>query len=219
MANSHEVDPEDLLTLWFHHQHLLGAEQAEALDVDALLGRGEFAHKGKTRLSIISTRFLGGQATIDFWIAQLLLPASRWLGKRPKGELHAVFLFDEADQYLPAQRQPATKAPMENLLKRARSAGVGLLLASQSPGDFDYRCRDTISTWLVGKDKETTALNKLKPMFAGSPIDVASKLPVQATGQFHLLHEKEICGLRSPPSLITTEQLPDERILELARAR
>ena len=46
-------------------------------------------------------------------------------------------MFDEADLYLPAQSKPATKAPMEGLLKRARAAGIGLMLATQSPGDLD----------------------------------------------------------------------------------
>ena len=69
-------------------------------------------------------------------------------------------LFDEADLYLPAQRQPPTKGPMEDLLKRARATGVGLLLATQSPGDFDYKCRDNIRAWFVGRVKEETALGR-----------------------------------------------------------
>ncbi len=206
---------EVLLTFQIQQRHLLEGN-GEALDIDSLLGVGKFAVPGKTRLSVISTRFLG-DATVDFWVAQLLLNLSRWIGKRPSGELQAVFLFDEADQYLPATRQPATKAPMENLLRRARSAGVGLFLATQSPGDFDYKCRDTIRTWLVGRVKEAVALNKLKPMFSESKIDVAAKLPTQGTGQFYLMREKEVCGLQTQPSFLTTEQLPEDRILELAR--
>ncbi len=204
----------DLLTLWLHHQHLLDGG-TESLDIDALLGRGGVA--GKTRLSVISTRFLRDQATTDFWVAQLLVALGRWTGKNPSARLQAVFLFDEADQYLPALRQPATKAPMENLLKRARAAGVGLLLASQSPGDFDYKCRDNVRAWLVGRIKEPTALAKLKPMFAESKLDVAAKLPGQDTGEFYLVRGREVGALRTSPSLIATEQLPEGRILELAR--
>jgi len=66
----------------------------------------------------------------------------------PGGALQAVFLFDEADVYLPAPGS-SHEGPMESLLKRARSAGVGLFLATQSPGDLDYRCRDQVLTWLV----------------------------------------------------------------------
>jgi hypothetical protein len=208
---------EELLTLWLQHKNLLAGE-GEPLALDALLGRDGHAPPGKTRLSVISTRFLGDAATVDFWVAQLLVAVGRWIGKRPSGELQAVLLFDEADQYLPALRQPATKAPMENLLKRARSAGVGLMLATQSPGDFDYKCRDTIRTWLVGRVKEQTALNKLKPMLSERKADVAAKLPTLGTGRFYLMREREVGALQAQPSLMATEQLPEERILELARA-
>lgn len=208
---------DELLTLWLQHKHLLSGT-SEKLEIDLLLGRDGSLAPDKTRLSIISTRFLTDGATTDFWVAQLLLSLSRWIGKHPSGQLQAVFLFDEADQYLPALRQPATKAPMENLLKRARSAGIGLMLATQSPGDFDYKCRDTIRTWLVGKVKEKTALNKLKPMFAESKLDVAAKLPTQGTGQFYLMRDKDVFGMQSHPSIVFTEQLSEERILELAQA-
>jgi hypothetical protein len=206
---------EELLALQINHRRLLEGER-EQLDVDTLLGRGS-APPGRTRLSVISTRFLGDAATAEFWVAQLLAALNRWAGKSPSGTLQAIVLFDEADLYLPAVRQPATKAPMENLLRRARSAGLGVLLATQSPGDFDYRCRDNIKSWLVGQVKEETALRKLRPMFSDVKVDPSARLPAQGTGQFHLLHGKEVIALRSHPSLIRTEQLPEERILELAR--
>ena len=97
-----------------------------------------------------------------------------------------MVLFDEADLYLPAVRQPATKEPMEHLLKRARSAGLGLLLATQSPGDFDYKCRDNIRAWLVGQVKEANSIAKMKPMLSDCRIDVASRLPSQEPGEFFL---------------------------------
>jgi hypothetical protein len=55
-------------------------------------------------------------------------------------------------------------------------------------------------------------------MLAESKIDAAAKLPNQGTGQFYLLREKEVCSLRTQPSLVATEQLPEEKILALARA-
>ncbi|HEX8697355.1 MAG TPA: helicase HerA-like domain-containing protein, partial [Myxococcaceae bacterium] len=144
---------DDLDRLRIDAKQLLG-EGAEKLDVDLLLGRGAYAQPGKTRLSIISTRFLGETHSVLFWVSQLLIEVSRWLNRNPSNALQAVLLFDEADMYLPATRQPATKQPMENLLKRARSGGLGMLLVTQSPGDFDYKCRDTIRSWFVGRVKE-----------------------------------------------------------------
>ena len=78
--------------------------------------------------------------------------------KSPASSLQGIVLFDEADLYLPALSKPPTKEPMENLLKRARSAGLGLLLATQSPGDFDYKCKENLHAWFVGLVKEKTAL-------------------------------------------------------------
>ncbi len=93
------------------------------------------------------------------------------------------------------------------------------MLATQSPGDFDYKCRENIRAWLVGRVKEQPALAKLKPMFSDSKMDVTAKLPAQQTGEFYLMREKEIIALKSARSLIETKQVPETRILELARLK
>jgi hypothetical protein len=208
---------EDLLTLAHQRRRLL--EGGNPLDVDLLLGRGAYAVPGKTRLTIINTQFLGDPTTTEFWVAQFLLSVDRWRAKNPApdGVLQAVFLFDEADQYLPAIGKPATKGPMESLLKRGRSAGLGIFLATQSPGDFDYRCRDQITTWLVGKVKEPRALEKLKPVFEAVRSDALVKLPGQEIGQFFLVREAEIAPVRVDRNLIRTTQLSEDRILTVAR--
>jgi DNA helicase HerA-like ATPase len=74
---------------------------------------------------------------------------------------------------------------MEDLLKRARSAGVGVFLATQSPGDFDYKCKENVRTWLIGRVKEPRAIEKLKPMLAAAKGDVTDKLAGRATGEFY----------------------------------
>jgi hypothetical protein len=207
---------ERLLTLQLNNKQLLSSD--EQLDVDALLGTGPHARPGRVRLSVISTRFLGDPARVDFWVSQLLVAVSRWCAKTPQAHLQAVFLFDEADVYLPAgTRQPATKAPMEDLLRRARSAGVGVFLATQSPGDFDYKCKENLRTWLIGRVKEPRAIEKLKPMLAAASANVIDKLPGQATGQFYLVRESSVTAVRSDESFLRTEQLAEDQIAELAR--
>jgi DNA helicase HerA-like ATPase len=127
-------------------------------------------------------------------------------------------MFDEADLYLPAVRQPASKEPMENLLRRARSAGLGLLLASQSPGDFDYRCRDNIRTWFVGQVKEPNSLAKMRPMLRDCRVDIASKLPGQTAGEFHLIRDGQVVGIRAERSAVDPRQVPEDEIIGLAAA-
>jgi hypothetical protein len=210
---------EDLLALSLQRQGLLEGK-GESLGIDALLGRAQHARPGKTRVAVINTQFLGGMDAADFWLAQFLIAVGRWAARNPSsdGGLQAVLLFDEADQYLPATRQPATKGPMEHLLRRARSAGLGLFLATQSPGDLDYKCRDQVRLWLLGRVKEAVAIAKLKPMLEAGKVDAASKLPSQTVGQFYLVREREVAPVQTERSLIATAQLPEERILEIARA-
>lgn len=207
---------EGLLTLALQHRRLF--ELGEPLDVDALLGRGVHAVPGRTHLIVVNTQFLGD--AVDFWLAQFLASVDRWRAKNPSpdGRLQAAFFFDEADKYLPATGPvPATKAPIENLLRRARSAGIGLFLASQNPGDFDYRCRDQILTWLVGKVTQGTAIAKLKPLFDAARIDASDKLAGQSAGQFYLLKESVGQAIRVDRNLIPTLQLPEDKTLSLAR--
>jgi len=207
-----------LLTLELNNKQLLTGD--ERLDVDALVGTGPHARPGRVRLSVVSTRFLGNAARVDFWVAQLLAAVSRWCAKSPQARLQAVFLFDEADVYLPAgTKQPATKAPMEDLLKRARSAGVGVFLATQSPGDFDYKCKENVRTWLIGRVKEPRAIEKLKPMLAAAKGSVTDKLAGQATGEFYLVRESSVTAVRSDESFMRTEQLPENEIAKLAQQR
>jgi hypothetical protein len=208
---------QDLETLRLSSGSLLAAD-AEHLEIGELLGRGS-QKNGRTRLSILSTKFLGDRASVLFWVARFLGELNRWASRNPAPTLQAVVFFDEADLYLPASGKPATKEPMENLLKRSRSAGLGILLATQSPGDLDYRCRDTIRSWFVGRVKEPTALQKMKPMLSQARVDPTQKIASQAPGQFHWLCEGDVTAFEATRNLIPAQQRSEEEILALASPR
>jgi energy-coupling factor transporter ATP-binding protein EcfA2 len=209
---------QDLETLKLSATDLL-SPTGEKLDVDLLLGLGAHARPGKTRLSVISTKFLGDNARILFWVSQLLLSLTRWVARAPSPRLQAVILFDEADVYLPAQSQPATKAPMENLLRRARSGGLGLFLATQSPGDLDYKCRDNIRSWFVGRVTQSVAIDKMKPLLSDARVNIAARIPTQRVGEFHLLQDGKPTGFKGNQSFLRADQVPEHEILALAARR
>jgi hypothetical protein len=207
---------ENLETLRLRYEHVLRAE-GDALSPEFLFGMGDGKTR-KTRLSIISTKFLGDNAAIDFWVARLLGELGRWASRRPADSLQAVVFLDEADIYLPAQSKPATKDPMLDLLKRARSAGIGVFLATQSPGDLDYRCRDNIRTWFVGRVAEKTAIEKMKPLLSECRVNVAGKLANAKIGEFFKLENGEATELKATPSVMKTSQLAEDDILDAARS-
>jgi GTPase SAR1 family protein len=201
-----------------HRNSALFDGGGESLRMEALLGIGPYARTGRTRLSVIYTGFLGDNENILFWVSQFLAEALRFCQRNPNDELQAVVMLDEADLYIPANAKPATAEPLQSLLKRARSAGLGLMLATQSPGDLDYKSRDQITSWFIGRVREDTALRKLKAAFQSeSGLDPAAVLPGQTVGEFHLVQEGLVRALKAQRSLINAEQVPFDRIEQLAR--
>ncbi|AGK56242.1 Sigma 54 interacting domain-containing protein [Hyphomicrobium denitrificans 1NES1] len=189
----------------------------ESLRMESLLGLGRYQRPNRTRLSVIYTGFLGDNENILFWVSQFLSEALRFCQRNPNDELQAVVMFDEADLYIPANSKPATAEPLQSLLKRARSAGLGMMLATQSPGDLDYKSRDQITSWFIGRVREDTALRKLKAAFQSeSGLDSATALPGQTVGEFHLVQEGLVRPMKAQRSLIAAEQVPFDRIEQLA---
>ncbi len=200
-----------------HRNAALFEGGGESLSMEALLGIGPYARSGRTRLSVIYTGFLGDNENILFWVAQFLSEALRFCQRNPNDELQAVVMFDEADLYIPANAKPATAEPLQSLLKRARSAGLGIMLATQSPGDLDYKSRDQVTSWFIGRVREDTALRKLRAAFQSeSGLDPARVLPNQTVGEFHLVQEGHVRAIKAQRSLITAEQVPFDRIEQLA---
>ncbi len=204
-----------LETLRIRHEPLLRG--GEVLNAELLFGMGPFATPGKAALSIVSTKFLPDAGVVDFWVSRLLIELTRWSSRHPSSQLQAIVMLDEADIYLPAQTKPATKQPMQDLLKRARSAGVGVFLATQSPGDLDYRCRDNIGTWFVGKVSEKTALDKMKPLLSDYRSNPVGKLAGAHTGEFFVLSEGSVAELKAERSLMNTAQLGEDEIIAASR--
>lgn len=194
---------------------LLGGD-GEVLDIERFLRPRP---DGRVPLTIISTKFLSSESDVQFWVAQLLVHLNRWLDKHPSSALQGVIMLDEADLYLPATRTPVSKKPVEDLLRRARSKGLGVFLATQSPGDLDYKCRDNIVTWLVGLVAQETALKKLEPMFRDTHLDL-NRLASQKVGEFHLIKEGNVRSVKTRMNAVPLpSQVPDEEILRLAREK
>lgn len=186
---------------------------AEPLSYETLLGHRV---EGKVPLAIISTKFLGEIERIQSWVAHLLACLSRQLTRSPSAQLQAVLMLDEADLFMPAgAAKPPSKEPLQDLLKRGRSAGLGVMLASQSPGDFDYRSREQINTWFLGKISDQRSIDKMKPLFEQRPA-VGSKVGNLEAGRFVMLQDGGATDLERAPSLLRTEQLTEPEILPLA---
>jgi hypothetical protein len=94
-----------------------------------------------------------------------------------------------------------------------------MLLATQSPGDFDYKCRDNIRTWFLGRIKEETSIRKMRPMLNEVRGDLASLLPGQGPGEFQVVRDGQAVRIHARRNLLPPDQLSEEEILTLARRK
>jgi hypothetical protein len=83
--------------------------------------------------------------------------------------LRAILYFDEVFGFFPPYPyNPPTKDPLLRMLKQARAFGLGLVLATQNPGDLDYKGLSNAGTWFIGKlqteNDKKKVLNGLESM-------------------------------------------------------
>jgi hypothetical protein len=111
-----------------------------------------------------------------------------------------------------------TKQPMMDLFKRGRSAGLGMMLATQNPGDLDYACRDEVLNWAIGKISSDTAVNKLKPVY-GEQSQLAKGFSKQKQGQFVVAQNGRAQQFKGHLSLVVPEQLDEAELIQAARGQ
>lgn len=119
----------------------------EPLDVARLL----YGADGRPRVSIISVAHLDDAQRM--MAVSLVLEAIVQWSRRQAGtsSLRALVYMDEVFGFLPPVANPPSKLPLLTLLKQARAAGVGVLLATQNPVDLDYKALGNSGTWFLGK--------------------------------------------------------------------
>lgn len=108
--------------------------------------------QGKPRHNIFYIAHLG-EAQRSFFITLLLetvLASMRTMSGTTS--LRSILYFDEVfGHFPPYPKNPPTKQPLLRLLKQARAFGIGLVLATQNPGDLDYKGLSNAGTWFIGR--------------------------------------------------------------------
>ncbi len=132
--------------------------QGEPLDIQSLL----YTPEGKPRVSIFYIAHLS-EAERMFIVTLLLENMLAWMrALSGTTSLRALMYFDEVFGYFPPHPyNPPSKEPILRLLKQARAFGLGLVLATQNPGDIDYKGLANAGTWFIGKLQTENDKNKV----------------------------------------------------------
>ncbi|GAB4571496.1 MAG: DUF87 domain-containing protein [Anaerolineae bacterium] len=164
----------------------------EPLDIKRLL----FTAEGKPRVSVFYIAHLN-DAERQFIITLLLENIIAWM-RTLSGttSLRALLYIDEVfGMFPPHPYNPPTKRPILTLLKQARAFGLGVVLATQNPGDLDYKGLSNAGTWFIGKlqtendqKKVLTGLEGLVDAQSGFKLDDVETMIGQLAPRVFLMH-------------------------------
>jgi hypothetical protein len=198
------------------------------IDIDVLLGRtGPAATPpGKVRVAVIYLNTLHAAEDKEFIVGAIADRLYAWMLREPSSTLQALFYIDEIAPYLPPVKKPACKEDLELLFKQARKFGVGCLVATQNPGDVDYKSLAQIGTWAIGRLATRQDQKKIEPavrsLAHGATDALVAALPGLKPGELVLLspdHFPAPCPLATRRLVTAHQTLDEERIETLARAR
>ena len=132
--------------------------QGEPLDIQKLL----YQPNGRPKVSIFYIAHLNESERM--FITTLILEAMLSWMRTLSGttSLRALLYIDEMYGYFPPYpKNPPTKGPLMRMLKQARAFGIGLIMATQNPGDLDYKGLSNMGTWFIGRLQSENDLKKV----------------------------------------------------------
>lgn len=176
--------------------------RGEEMSIDKLVGANRL--DGKTQISIINLSHITDFEEQSFVVAQIAFAINTWMrqqGNAPDGNRpRLLFFLDEIGggggktAFYPTYPYTSTCKPALNILvKQGRAFGVGCILATQNPGDIDYKGLSNCATWIVGKLQTKRDRDKVREGLTDaefSPADLAKKLARPKTGEFMLLNKE-----------------------------
>lgn len=150
--------------------------RGEPLNLDQLL-HGETSWMGTVHVIRVDASLEDNDKSLI--VESISSEIVRWMYRHRSGSvLRALFFLDEAAPYVPPsnRKTPPCKESLMRLFRQARKYGVGLIVATQSPGDIDYKAFDQFGTWFVGRITAQTAQKKVKSAVPGNVTDLG-RLP------------------------------------------
>jgi hypothetical protein len=171
----------------------------QAIDIDQLFGchpSGGPALEGKARLSVIYLAHLTQDEQQNF-LAVLFAYMKIWMLKQGD-HLSGMLYIDEIAPFCPPVRKPPAKQGLIDLLKQARKYGLCLSLATQSPGDLDYKALGNIGTVALGRVTQRQDIEKVSGFLRSMPgVDsdaIVAALPGSKRGEFVIMNPNHLDG-------------------------
>jgi uncharacterized protein DUF87 len=159
----------------------------------------ESSHPDRTRVSVINLSGLRGTARQQF-MAQLSMTLFCCMKRRSLGEraLIGLLVLDDAREFAPASRSRGSKDNLLHLVGQARTYGLGMLFASESPTSIDAQILASCATHIYGRVTSASAADAARKQIqlrGGGVCDVTSL----SSGSFYF----QAPGVKTPDQVDT----------------
>ena len=146
----------------------------------------------RTPVNVIYLNTLSDENMKMAFIQQFCRELYDWMIQNPSNteDPQLMVFLDEAGPYIPPDpKMPASKSIIRQLLKQGRKYGIGFMLASQSPGDLDYRTVGQTNTTFLGRFTAPQDIKKVGMILGGMQAEksIASRLAKLDPGQFLMI--------------------------------
>lgn len=137
-------------------------------------------------LSVFDLRFTINNDEKQFVAEQIMQEIYKFLiNKGGSQRLKYILYIDELAGLLPPPpANPPSKKLLELLIRQARAFGLGIVVATQSPGDIDYRIIGNIGTRFIGRLRTDRDVEKVATAMDASASKLKSDLSKLKTGDF-----------------------------------
>lgn len=153
-------------------------KHGEKLDMQQMMKKGS--------VSVFDLRFTISSEEKQFVAEQIMQELYKFLiNKGGSSRLKYIFYIDELAGLLPPPpANPPSKKLLELLIRQARAFGLGIIVATQSPGDIDYRIIGNIGTRFIGRLRTERDMEKVATAMDTSPSGLKGSIGKLGTGDF-----------------------------------
>lgn len=153
-----------------------------SLDIDKLLN--------KTLLTIIDMRHTHDMQDKQIATQHVLQQLYRhMIGMGGTHKLRAILYIDELSGLFPPHpASPLCKRLLELLIRQARAFGIGVVVATQNPGDIDYKVLSNIGTRFIGRLRSDNDIAKVASATQLAEKDLRKSINQLSVGSF-IIHD------------------------------
>ncbi|ACA19440.1 AAA ATPase [Methylobacterium sp. 4-46] len=104
----------------------------------------------RTRISVVNLSGLASEAAREDFVNRLQMTLFGWIKRHPSPR-GLLYVMDEAQTFLPAQRQPPSLGSGIKLAAQGRKYGLGMILATQAPRGIHNQIVSNCTTQFLGR--------------------------------------------------------------------